>query len=115
MIEKGKMVKIMFWVVTYDVPATHDEWRVKIAAMLSKFGLFRIQYSVFMGDRTQNVIQACMLSLKTMLKGNTVPADIRFFPLCATCEQGVLRLNNCNYKPGNNVTSAPASILVTNP
>nr|MDO8109711.1 CRISPR-associated endonuclease Cas2 [Candidatus Sigynarchaeota archaeon] len=103
----------MFWVITYDVPATHDEWRLKVAKTLSNFGFFRIQYSVFVGDRTNNTVQACKLKLESMLKNNLVPADIRFFPLCTSCAQGTFRINNCNYKPGNAKTGIPSNILIT--
>ncbi|MHA1370774.1 MAG: CRISPR-associated endonuclease Cas2 [Promethearchaeota archaeon] len=87
----------MFWVVTYDVPATHDEWRTKIAKKLSDFGLFRIQYSVFVGIRSQNSIEACKIAIEDMLKKDSIPADIRFFPLCKSCEQNIMHLNSGNY------------------
>lgn len=103
----------MFWVITYDLPVTHDAWREKVAKTLSSFGFFRIQYSVFVGDRTQNTVQACKLKLEAMLKANQVPADIRFFPLCKSCENDTMRLNNCNYKSGNMKTGVPTSVLIT--
>ena len=102
----------MFWVITYDVPATHDPWREKVAKILSNFGFFRIQYSVFVGDRTQNTLDACKLKIETLLKANLVPADIRFFPLCKSCENTTLRFNNCNYKSVNAKTGVSASVLI---
>lgn len=102
----------MYWVVTYDVPATHDEWRVKVASTLSSFGLFRVQFSVFVGDRTVNTIQACKLKLEQMLKVNHVPADIRFYPLCKQCEQGAARINSENYRPGARLSGVPSNVLV---
>jgi CRISPR-associated endonuclease Cas2 len=103
----------MYWIVTYDVPATHDKWREQIAKVLFSFGLFRIQYSVFLGDRTSNTIDACRTKLDTMLKANNVPADIRFFPMCKSCEAGALRINIRNYRAGEPVTGVPSSILIT--
>jgi CRISPR-associated endonuclease Cas2 len=103
----------MYWVITYDIPATHDKWRDKVAKKLSSFGFFRVQYSVFVGDRTVNTTQACKLALESMLKGNFVPADIRFFPLCKSCENGVMRFNNCNYRSVNSKTGIPSTVLIT--
>nr|MDO8084979.1 CRISPR-associated endonuclease Cas2 [Candidatus Sigynarchaeum springense] len=103
----------MFWVITYDVPVTHDKWREKLAKVLSDFGFFRIQYSVFVGDRTTNTTQACKLKIEAMLKAGFVPADVRFFPLCKSCEAGAIQVNNCNYKSVNAKTGVPSTVLIT--
>jgi CRISPR-associated endonuclease Cas2 len=90
----------MLWVVAYDVPATHDKWRLKVAKLLSNFGLFRIQYSVFSGVICQNVAQSCKIAVENLLRSNQVPADVRFFPLCLSCEGKVLGVNNMDYIAG---------------
>ncbi|MHA1750410.1 MAG: CRISPR-associated endonuclease Cas2 [Promethearchaeota archaeon] len=95
----------MFWVITYDVPATHDDYRNKIASTLLDYHLFRIQYSVFIGWTSVNAINSCKFKIEKMLKKNNVPADIRFFPLCRECENKASRINSLNYKPGNKATS----------
>lgn len=101
--------------MTYDVATKFDDWRMKIAKKLSNFGLFRVQYSVFIGDITPNRMQSCKLAIEGMLK-NKIPADVRFFPLCKACEGKVMRINSGTYTPGRKKTAArgmPGNIMIS--
>ncbi|MHA1679578.1 MAG: CRISPR-associated endonuclease Cas2 [Promethearchaeota archaeon] len=102
----------MLWFVAYDIPATHDRWRFRVARELSNAGLFRIQYSVFMGELSNNAMKSCKLIIDSMLSRNRVPADIRFLPLCRTCEKKALRTNTEGYTPGKIGPTMPSSIVI---
>lgn len=90
----------MFWVVTYDIPATHDKWRFRTAKILFEHGLSRVQWSVFTGDATSNSMKTCMLRLFRMVTVNSVPSDIRFFPLCRGCHGKIMGFKTEQYVTG---------------
>lgn len=65
--------------ITYDVPATHDRLRQKIAEKLLDYGLERIQYSVFVGKLSKNQLENLKIDLLALVGGD--PADVRVFNL----------------------------------
>ena len=65
--------------ITYDVPATHDYLRHKIAQKLIDYGLERIQYSVFVGNLSKNMVDNLKIEVLGII--GTDPADVRVFHL----------------------------------
>lgn len=106
----------MLWIVAYDVPVTHDPWRDKVAKHLSGFGFYRLQYSVFFGNVSSNSADGCKKSLEAKLRANSVPCDIRFFPLCLTCESKMLMINVNDYIPNaRNLPGVTTPIIIGGP
>lgn len=64
--------------IVYDVPK--NSLRRKITKYLEKYGLIRLQYSVFVGDLSQNKIENLAIELKELI--GKEEADIRVFYIC---------------------------------
>lgn len=64
--------------ITYDISS--DKLRVKVAKVLEDYGLERLQYSVFLGSLTRNMLGNVILELKELVKGKE--ADVRVFFIC---------------------------------
>lgn len=69
--------------VIYDVPEKYDDHRTKIAQILKNYGLKRIEYSVFFGNSTINLMETIAMRLESIVK--KIQADIRMFPICKNC------------------------------
>jgi CRISPR-associated protein Cas2 len=68
----------MLYLVTYDIQ--DNKLRTKIAKVLVKNGLERIQYSVFMGDLTDTVKNFILDKVKILIGGAT-EYSVLFIPL----------------------------------
>ena len=68
-------------IVVYDVP--NDGLRTQISHVLEDFGYQRLQYSVFIGQRTQNILEEIALILKDLI--GSEPADVRCYQICEKC------------------------------
>ncbi|MHA1808033.1 MAG: CRISPR-associated endonuclease Cas2 [Methanosarcinales archaeon] len=68
-------------IIVYDIP--EDPLRNKVASAIQDYGFERIQYSVFLGSRTQNVLEMLAIELKDLVKSKE--ADIRFYQQCDKC------------------------------
>ncbi len=68
-------------IIVYDIP--EDTLRYKIASSIQDYGFDRVQYSVFIGSRSQNVLEMLAIELKDLVKKKE--ADIRFYQQCDRC------------------------------
>ncbi|NHI93720.1 MAG: CRISPR-associated endonuclease Cas2 [Candidatus Lokiarchaeota archaeon] len=91
------MVMFMKLLVIYDVPEEFDDYRTKIAQVLKNFGLKRIEYSVFFGNSTMNLMETIAMQLSAVSR--KIKADIRLFPICNNC------LEKCIVVKENNMFS----------
>jgi len=99
----------MLYLITYDVPTDYDKFRAIIAAILKGYGLIRIQYSVFWGDITQNLAQEIALRIRERLK--KVPMDVRIVPICSSCLNKAIFLNNYGYRDAKGLASLNVKII----
>ncbi|MHA1784920.1 MAG: CRISPR-associated endonuclease Cas2 [Candidatus Helarchaeota archaeon] len=79
----------------YDVPQEHDDKRLKIAQILKNHGLKRIEYSVFFGNTTIDLMETLAMRLYNVVK-NT-PADVRLFPICKNCLDKAIIVKQNNF------------------
>ncbi|MHA1495633.1 MAG: CRISPR-associated endonuclease Cas2 [Candidatus Thorarchaeota archaeon] len=68
-------------IIVYDIP--NDSVRTHISHTLEDFGYIRLQYSVFIGERTQNTLEELDLVLKDLI--GSEPADVRIYQMCDKC------------------------------
>ncbi len=71
----------MYQIIVYDIP--DDVLRGKVSQTLKDYGFERVQYSVFTGSRTQNVLESLALELRAIIKKKE--ADVRFYQQCERC------------------------------
>ena len=64
--------------VVYDIE--DDSLRSRVAATLEANGLVRLQFSVFVGDKTRNMMENVALELQKLVGRKT--ADCRVFNIC---------------------------------
>ena len=76
----------MIYLITYDIPQT--PLRGKIAKMCENYGFKRIQYSVFLGSTSQNLVETFSLQAKEALKGQT--GQITIIPVCRQCYEKII-------------------------
>jgi len=74
-------VVTMRQIIVYDIP--EDRLRDRVIKVIQDYGFLRIQYSVFLGSRTQNVLEMLSMELKDIVKRKE--ADIRFYQQCDKC------------------------------
>ena len=86
----GGHVGVLLYVVTYDVPATDNATREKLAHALKAAGLVRIQYSVFMGFLSRNEAEAVALKAQAIL--GSIDADVRVVPVCKHCQAKLMQV-----------------------
>ena len=84
------MVNIPEQIVTYDIP--DDKLRKKIADKLLDYGLFRIQYSVFQGRLSRNMIEMLEIEIGELL--GKKDGDIRIFTVCERCLDKTIQITN---------------------
>ncbi len=66
--------------VVYDIP--DDHLRTKVADLCLDYGLDRIQYSAFLGERmTRNLMEELMQRIRRVMKGQ--PGKVLLIPLPA--------------------------------
>ncbi len=66
--------------VVYDIP--DDRLRTKVADLCLDYGLDRIQYSAFLGERmTRNLMDELMLRIRRVMRGK--PGKVLLIPLPA--------------------------------
>ncbi len=73
-------------IIVYDIP--DDVTRTRVSHILEDFGYTRLQYSVFVGARTQNTLEELSLVILDIIKDNE--ADIRVFQICEKCERKIM-------------------------
>jgi len=73
-------------IIVYDVP--NDSLRTHISHTLEDFGYQRLQYSVFIGERTQNTLEELALVLKDLI--GKEPADVRCYQICERCLEKIM-------------------------
>lgn len=80
----------LLYIVTYDVPATDNATREKLAHSLKAAGLVRAQYSVFMGFLSRNEAETVALKAQAILGSSD--ADVRVVPVCKHCQTKLLQV-----------------------
>ena len=78
----------MFYLISYDIP--DDSIRTKIAKLCQAYGLQRIQYSVFAGEQTKNMIETLAIEANDYLKKRL--GKIVIIPICARCLEKIIGL-----------------------
>lgn len=78
----------MFYIVSYDIP--DDNKRTKIANICKNHGLERLQYSVFAGKTTQNMIETLVLRAKEVLDRSL--GAVIVVPICKNCLEKIISL-----------------------
>ena len=80
------------YVVSYDI--TSDRLRNKIAKILEGYGL-RVQYSVFECHLTEKEYTELYRKLMKLME-NVEEGNIRFYPICGTCEKKIRTIGQPN-------------------
>ncbi|MHA1405334.1 MAG: CRISPR-associated endonuclease Cas2 [Candidatus Helarchaeota archaeon] len=78
----------MLYLVIYDIPQEFNGIRTKISQRCKNHGLERIEYSVFLGDMSQNESETLAMELLDLVE--KIPADIRIFPVCKRCFENAI-------------------------
>lgn len=68
-------------IIVYDIE--DDALRTKVSSLLQDYGYERIQFSVFIGSRTQNVLKMLEIEIKDLI--GTKKADVRVYQQCDRC------------------------------
>jgi len=76
----------MFYLISYDIPK--DSIRNKIVKLCEAYGFQRIQYSVFAGEQTRNMIETFSLEAKDCMGKNL--GKIVVIPICFKCFEKVI-------------------------
>ncbi len=77
----------MFYVIVYDIPESEGTLREKIAQILKDYGLERVQYSVFTGNLSKNLMEMAMLEILDEIKGKT--GDVKVYPIANADKKGI--------------------------
>ncbi len=77
----------MHYVISYDIP--DDRRRAKLAKLLLDFGE-RVQYSVFEAVLDQKLFDKLLQRVNSVI--NDEEDSVRIYPMCATCETGIMIL-----------------------
>lgn len=67
--------------IVYDIP--EDKLRTRVSHTLEDYGYERVQYSVFKGSRSQNVLEMLSQELENLIGDEE--ADVRFYQVCDRC------------------------------
>ncbi|TFF89122.1 MAG: CRISPR-associated endonuclease Cas2 [Promethearchaeota archaeon] len=73
----------MMYIATYDIPQEYPKIRRKISLILKNWGLFHLQYSVFIGDLSRNHAESIALQIDALVRD--IPADVRMYQICDRC------------------------------
>ena len=76
----------MFYLISYDIPK--DSIRTKIAKLCEAYGFQRIQFSVFAGEQTKNMVETFSLEAKDLL-GKRL-GKIVVIPICFKCFEKII-------------------------
>ncbi len=68
-------------IIVYDIE--DDALRTKVSNLLQDYGFERVQFSVFIGSRTQNVLKMLEIEIKDLI--GKKKADVRFYQQCDRC------------------------------
>lgn len=68
-------------IIVYDIE--EDALRTKVSNLLQDYGYDRVQFSVFIGSRTQNVLKMLEMEIKDLI--GKKKADVRFYQQCDRC------------------------------
>ena len=82
-------------IIVYDIPK--DDIRTRVSHILEDFGFIRIQYSVFIGSRTQNSLEELSLVLQDII--GSEDADIRIYQSCEKCEKKTMVVSRIGLDP----------------
>ena len=77
----------MHHMISHDIP--NDKRRTKLARLLLDFG-DRVQYSVFEARLEQKLFDKLILPINKVIKDQEDSVPI--YPMCATCQKGVMIL-----------------------
>ncbi len=75
----------MHYIISYDIP--NDRRRTKLAKMLLDFG-DRVQYSVFEARLDQELFDKLIKGINRTI--NEQEDSVRIYPMCATCQKGMI-------------------------
>jgi len=94
----------MYYVVVYDIPETEGTLRERIAKILKDYGLERVQYSVFTGVLSKNLMEMAMLEILDEIKGKT--GDVKVYPVIDSKQLGIhIQDGNIEYVTWRNEVS----------
>jgi CRISPR-associated endonuclease Cas2 len=93
----------MNYLVTYDVPVQANRIRTKLARVCLRYGLVRLQYSVFWGSLTN--AEARELANRCADVAGTIPVDIRVIAVCNRCFEESFAIIKNAYADSNGATA----------
>ena len=68
-------------IICYDI--VEDKKRTEVAKICQNKGFSRLQYSVYFGDITRNVLESALLEIRDILKG--YEGNVIAIEICETC------------------------------
>ncbi|MEA2070210.1 MAG: CRISPR-associated endonuclease Cas2 [Asgard group archaeon] len=80
----------MRYLVSYDI--SKDSIRTKIAKLCQKYGLARMQFSVFTGKTTRNMIETFAIEAKDTI-GKKRGEKVIVIPICERCQEKVISIS----------------------
>jgi len=78
----------MIYLISYDIPK--DQLRTQIAKLCEYYGFERIQFSVFMGETTRNMVETFALEAKELIEKRL--AKVTIIPICQKCYEKIINL-----------------------
>ena len=78
----------MFYLISYDIPK--DSIRTKVARLCEAYGFQRIQFSVFAGTQTRNMVETFSLEVRDLL-GKRL-GKIIVIPICMKCFEKIIKI-----------------------
>jgi CRISPR-associated protein Cas2 len=82
----------MFYIVSYDIP--HDRTRTRIASLCQAYGFKRIQFSVFAGEQTRNMVEMLAMEASDIL-GKRL-GKVVVVPVCGRCYEKIIDVGENN-------------------
>ncbi len=72
---------LLFYLVSYDIP--NDSLRTKTARLCENYGFQRIQFSVFAGEQTRNMVEMLILEISDLFAKRL--GKVVVIPICFRC------------------------------
>ncbi|RLI72076.1 MAG: CRISPR-associated endonuclease Cas2 [Candidatus Gerdarchaeota archaeon] len=76
----------MIYLISYDIP--NDQLRTQIAKLCEYYGFERIQFSVFMGETTRNMVETFALEANELIEKRL--AKVTIIPICQKCYEKII-------------------------
>jgi len=68
-------------IIVYDI--SNDRLRERVCHTVQDYGFKRLQYSVYKGSRSRNILEALSIEIQDILGDEE--ADVRFYLICNKC------------------------------